>query len=321
MSSLPPTLVRFESQLEQAIQRDRSRQSRRRVLRVAVAGAAVAAVAFGILNTLPVDEPSLVDRAAAAFAVGDDTILHVQILGRQANPDGSVVTWHDESWQDRAAPFARRAIQIGPEGIPAESSGVGDRLELYDAETNTIYVGDEAAAVFRRQPRLAPGPRPGTSVVTVTEYVIRPGRKPRARTARVVMSTEEAQRLVERSAAARAGDDEPFEEPFREQILHLLDSRAIEDGRVMIDGREAVRIVSQDGHTTYLVDAETYAPLELRTTGDGGEVTLTFLVYEELPRTAANEALLSLSAQHPTARVNRDAVDYQAAESRLYPHG
>jgi hypothetical protein len=28
-----------------------------------------------------------------------------------------------------------------------------------------------------------------------------------------------------------------------------------------------------------------------------------------------------LTAQHPTAQVNRDPADYRAAESRLFPHG
>jgi hypothetical protein len=329
VSSLPHTLVRFQSELEQAIRRDRLRQGRRRVLRVALAGAAAAAVALGVLSTLPGDEPSLVDRAAAAFAVADDTILHFEIVGRQTNPDGSVVTWRSESWQDRSAPFARRTIETGSEGVPAESAGVGERTELYDAETNTIYVGEEPAETPPPAPKIAPGPRPGTSVVTVTVYKLwadRPNREPKKGTRRIVMSTEKAKRLVEQSAAARraAAAPEPagpYEEPFRQEILDLLRRGVVADGPVEVRGREALRIVSRDGGTTYFFDPETYAPIELRTTGDGGGVTLTFLAYEELPRTAANLGLLSLAAQHPTAEVNRDPADYRAAERRLFPRG
>jgi hypothetical protein len=319
VSSLPPTLVRFESQLEQAIRRESSRRSRRRALRLVLAGAAAAAVALGVLSALPADNPSLVSRAAAAFAVSDDTILHLDIVGRQTNPDGTVVGWRHESWQQRSAPFARRAIQSEPEGIPAETATVGRRTELYDVRTNTIYVREEPAASSR--PKLSPGPRPGTSVVTVTKWVVLgPDQKPRARKERIVLSTEEAKRRVQR-AAADAVPAEPFEEPFRQEILRLLRSGAVADGAVRVGDREAHRIVSRDGRLTYLVESGTYAPIELRTRGDGGEVTLTFRTYEELPRTAANERLLSLTAQHPTAQVNRDPADYRAAESRLLPRG
>jgi hypothetical protein len=321
VSSLPPTLVRFESQLEQAIRRERSRRSRRRVLQVAVAGAAAAAVALGVLSALPGDEPSLVDRAAAAFAVHDDTILHFEIIGRQTNPDGSVVTWRSESWQERSAPFGRRTIETGPEGVSTETASVGSRTELYDARTNTIYVGEEPPAASQTRPKLSPGPRPGTSVVTVRALSVGPDQEPRVRTARIVLRTEEARRLVERSAAAETEPADAFEEPFRQEILRLLQSGAVADGGVLVGGREALRIVSRDGRTTYLVDARTYAPIELRTKGNGGEVTLTFRAYEELPLTAANRTLLSLTAQHPTADVNRDPADYRDAEGRLFPHG
>jgi hypothetical protein len=328
VSSLPPTLVGFQSQLEQAIRRDRSRQSRRRVWRVALAGAAAAAVALGVFSTLPGDQPPLVDRAAAAFAVADDTILHFEIVARQTNPDGSVVTWRSESWQDRSAPFARRTIET-QEGVPAESAGVGERTELYDAQRNTIYVGEESAGPVPPPPKIAPGPRPGTSVVTVTVYKIwadEPNREPKEGKRRIVMSTEKAKRLVEQSAAARRAAAEPepagpYEEPFRQEILDLLHRGVVADGPVVVGGREALRIVSRDGGTTYFFDPDTYAPIELRTTGDGGGVTLTFLAYEELPRTAANLALVSLADQHPTAEVNRDPAAYRAAELRLYPNG
>ena len=341
MSSLPPALVGFQSQLEQAIRRERSRQSRRqRVLRVAVAGAAAALIALGVLSALPGDEPSLVERAAAAFAVDDDAILHFEVVARQTNPDGTVVTWSSESWQDRSAPFAVRTIETRPEGltcasqcppgphiigspvkISVESAGVGNSTEIYDAEADTIYVNEVPAAMTELRPKISPGPRPGTSVVTVNAFRIAPGKEPELRRQRIVMSTEKAKRLIERQATAEAESAQPVEEPFRRQILRLLASDAVTVERVLADGREALRIASRDGRTTYLVDAGTYDPIELRTSGNGGEVTLTFLQYEELPRTAANEALLSLAAQHPTAEVNRDPAAYRDAEARLYPNG
>jgi len=88
----------------------------------------------------------------------------------------------------------------------------------------------------------------------------------------------------------------------------------------MIDGRDTIEIASTDGHTVYYVDADTYAPVELDTTGNGGGVKLRFNVWEELPANG-NSALLSIFAQHPTATVNRDPSAYNAAEKRLFPHG
>jgi len=286
-----------------------------------VAGAAVAAIALGVLSSLPGDKPSLVARAAAALAVRDDTILHFDMIGRQTNPDGSVVSWRSESWQERAAPFARRTIEVGPKGAPAETASVGHTTQLYDARTKTIYVGEDPTASPQPQPKLSPGPRPGTSVVTVTKLSVGSDGKPQAHTTHIVLSTDEAKRLVQRSGAAEPEPAEPVEEPFRQQILRLLHSGAVVDGHVRVGGRDAVRIVSQDGRTSYLVESGTYAPIELRTRGDGGGVTLSFKAYEELPRTTANRALLSLTSQHPAAHVNRDPDDYRAAQSHLFPHG
>jgi hypothetical protein len=191
------------------------------VLRVALAGAAAVAVVFGVLSALPGDKPSLVERAAAAFAVDDDAILHFEIVGRQTNPDGTVVTWSSESWQERSAPFARRTIETRPEGltcasecppgpidtgspvvISVESAGVGDSTEIYDAEADTIYVDEEPPASAQSRPKLSPGPRPGTSVVTVSAWRIGPDQEPQLVKERIVMRTEKAKRLIERQEAA-----------------------------------------------------------------------------------------------------------------------
>ncbi len=67
-----------------------------------------------------------------------------------------------------------------------------------------------------------------------------------------------------------------------------------------------------------LVDATTFAPIEWTSSGSGGKM-LRFTVYEKLPSTAENEALASLTAQHPDARIDGDQADYEAAELRLSP--
>ena len=118
------------------------------------------------------------------------------------------------------------------------------------------------------------------------------------------------------------GDVDPTSPEFFRQIIALLRSgRAHVAGPATVHGRDAIEIRSDDGHTTYYVDPSTYAPIELDTTGTDGRTSLFFDTYEVLPVSDANRALLSLTAQHPSATVDRDRADYIAAEHRLFPNG
>jgi hypothetical protein len=109
---------------------------------------------------------------------------------------------------------------------------------------------------------------------------------------------------------------DPFDtgaERLRNRMLDLLRSgEAREDGRVTVDGREAIRIVAPSQGMTLLVDARTYEPIEwsspvegIGTTPDRGLQTTRFETYERLPATESNLALLDLRAQHPGAKIDR----------------
>lgn len=90
---------------------------------------------------------------------------------------------------------------------------------------------------------------------------------------------------------------------------YLSSGEAREDGTVIVDGRDAVRIVFAGSKSTYIVDAASYEPIELRDVGDDGTVvTSRFETYELLPATPANLALLSLRKQHPGATVVPDVT-------------
>jgi hypothetical protein len=327
MTALPPTLDRFGGQLEHALRRDvASRRRRRRAVRMAALSVAAGAVALGLLSVLPAQAPSVVERAAAALQASEDTILHFELRGEQRNLDGSVVTWRSETWQLRVPPYTRRQIEVGPEGLRAETLTSGETAQLYDARRNTIYVGPaEEEAATQRPPRLlGPGPESGTVRVRVRKYRITPDGSLRAVSSIVVVSEDEAKRMLERFEDAQEPQrvTSPVEEPFRAEILRLLESGAArEAGRVEVGGREAIRIVSSDGRQVYLVDAKTYVPLEWATAGDGGGVTLRFPVYEELAVDAESMRLLDLAAQYPEAHVERGPDAYRAAEARLFPHG
>jgi hypothetical protein len=325
MTALPPTLDRFGAELENAVRRDLgARRRRRRMLRVAALSAAAAAVAFGLLSALPTGGPPVVERAAAALEPSHDTILHYQLSGEQRNPDGSVVTWRSESWLLRVPPFTGRQIEVGPDGIRAETLVQGDTTELYDVRTNTIYVASSQELVAAHLPKIKIVPQSKIAKITRNpgaETVVVLGKGGKHPT---VLTTEQGAKRL-RAQLAHAGQEPTADgqvgDPFRADILALLKSGRARETRVEVGGRDAIRIESPDGTQVYLVDATTYAPIEWTSTGNGGGVTLRFPVYEELPVDTESMELLDLETQHPGARVVRDPAAYLTAEARLFPHG
>jgi hypothetical protein len=94
---------------------------------------------------------------------------------------------------------------------------------------------------------------------------------------------------------------------YREEVQRLLASGlVVEDGHEQVGGRDAVRIVEEIGDGTknvFLIDAETYAPIEWRIGERGENRVIHFDVYEKLPGTPENLRLLDLKAAHPGATV------------------
>jgi hypothetical protein len=302
---------------------------------------------------------AVVRHAIAALAQAPGTILHVDMRGTQDNGDGTTIAWRDESWQLNAAPYSRRQVETTAAGTTVESGNVGAAEQVYDPATDTIYVGLPSAqsSAARRAQRtywLFPGPRPHTYTLRSAVYDVREGHVSRAKPGgpreTIVITTQQARALkdgtdvltwkrVEAHGAGRhprfqlavvpassvkktPGDADPSSPEFRRQILALLRSgRAHLVGPATVHGRDALEIRSRDGHTTYYVDPKTYAPIQLDTTGTDGGTSLFFDTYEVLPANDTTRALLSLTAQHPSATVDRNRADYVAAEHRLFPTG
>ena len=108
-------------------------------------------------------------------------------------------------------------------------------------------------------------------------------------------------------------------DPYRGKILAILESGTVSvSGHAAVGGRDALRLVSADSGTTIFVDPQTYRPIEWRTTTPEGTDATSFGTYEELPRSEANDARLSLRAEHPSARIDASAAGYQAALDRLF---
>jgi outer membrane lipoprotein-sorting protein len=324
MNTLPPTLGRFGDELEDAVRRDLGhRRRRRRAIRGAVVLAAVAAAALGLLSAFGTGGPSVVDRAAAALQSSDDSILHYRFNATQQNGDGTTATWSQETWQLLVPPYTRRQIAIDTHAPRAESVSRGDLNELYDASNDTIYVATNKELIAARMPRIEIVSQSklekltGSATATAV-YLVHKGGGPYK-----VIATEKGARKLRRQLTHPEGQTSGvLPEDFRAEILALLKSGKVRVvGHVTVDGRDAIELESYSGHSTYFVDASTYAPIEYKTTGTDGGVEFRFSVFEDLPVDGDSLQLLSLQAQHPKAAVVRGAKAYIPEESRLYPHG
>lgn len=358
LTGLPPSLERFQGQLEAAAARDLKRLSRIRPTLIRVTAVCVtAAAAVAVLSVVGVfgkNGPSLVDKAAAALAPSQGSILHIDMRGSQTNANGSVDTWSDESWQAGTKPYDRRQIEIGTEGTDSrvETAMVDGVTQVYDPTTDTIYVDTQAKPVDTEAP--TPSAAGAQQQLHPTYPKIVSVAAASGNKISVTIETESADGVLTRSAQVMKKADlkrltaklaivsggiasdggstsdstspaESGQDPFRTEILALLHSGKVhEDGRPTVDGRDLIRFVSNGGHATYLVDATTYDPVEWKTRGDGGSTTLRFVTYEQLPvpdGSAGESALLSLTVQHPGARVDRDPAHFAEATGRLFPNG
>jgi hypothetical protein len=256
------------------------------VLALAALGAVVA---IDLLGSGEDGRGGIVDRAAAAVSqenvIYAVTVRHT-ISSRSLTPGLTAIP--DERGFGRQWLWAggRRsrflAYDLKPDGsrgaLQTEISFDGDRMEWFTADSNTITVGD------------LPGPD-GPEQAEDTGY---PGFT-------------------------------PFGDPAAQLRAHVDSGRLRVAGRTTVRGRTAYRLVSEardlpregieDERVTYLVDARTYLPLEVRNRvifthtklepgGPGRELArarIEYLRYEPLPVTDENEAFLEMG-EHPGAR-------------------
>jgi hypothetical protein len=322
-------------------------------LRVAAVGA-VAVAAVGSVAVLTGDRDgaapasaAVIRDAIAALSQPPGTILHVDLRGSQWNGDGTTIAWRDVTWQQNAAPHDGRQVETASDGTTVESADAGRTQEVYDPATNTIYASTPTAA--HRRYWLFPGPTAGTFLLRAPVFKITPGHGykvvPGGRRESVVITARQARALrdgtdvltwrrrhphgafgvaVVPASAVRTtpSSADPSSEGFRDEILAMLRSGGAHVvGPATVAGRDTLEIRSRDGHTTYYVEPGTYAPVEIDTRGTGGGTRLRIDTYEVLPGNAANAALVSLPAQHPSATVDHSPADYAAAQERLYPNG
>jgi hypothetical protein len=138
MSTLPPSLDRYQAELADAIGRERRAATRRRAVRgLLVAGVAIT-VAVAASFWPGGRGPSAAQAAAAALAGTSGTVLHSVTVETRTLPDGTVEGVRYERWEAGDAPYDSRQIRV--EGTwSIETATVGGTTQLYDAATSTVY--------------------------------------------------------------------------------------------------------------------------------------------------------------------------------------
>jgi hypothetical protein len=277
---------------------------RRPAPRVGLGVAALAAVAVAAVLVLtssaggpevPSAAAMTIERAAQALESPPGTILHVDSTLTTRFSDGHSYSTRQDTWQQQnPVPKGAQAaagcnwlnLRKSAPGTPAGTEGgtVNGRDELYDPARNTIYIAPPV--------KLPPVSR-GVPLPNECSYMAH----------------------------------------FAQQVRRLLTSgRAHVAGHATIDGKDTIKIVFADRvygsrspvRNTYFVAADgTYAPVELisgRPADSDGMSTFVFHAYQRLPASGHGD-LLSLTAQHPTAKVERSLASYRKAINRLFPDG
>jgi hypothetical protein len=262
-----------------------------RVKLTAATVAAAAAVALAVVvidgGTPAVQSASAKTISGALRAVTAPTgsILHIDATTTQITAGHPTYIWEQPVYEQVSPPYRTRTVEKRLPGTPAGTEGVigmGIVEQVYDPTNNTIYV----PAVPK------PTPQPGAQTLTPAQE----------------------QRLYE-----------PYMAQYIRSLRAKLASGAARvDGRATVHGRAAIKIrFAHSDEVDYVAADGSYVPIETiqgnPSTADGQLINV-FHTFEYLPM-ADNAGLLSLTAQHPTARVNRSLAAFRAADKRLFPNG
>ena len=173
------------------------------------------------------------------------------LVGTLMRPDGQATEVRIETWQASSPPHDQRQITVAG-GRRLEAATANGIAQLYDSQTNTIYTSPETKAVGP-----VGAPKPGVT------------KPPAGRSGKADASV------------ASAGDS------YRAKILGLLDAGQLRDaGWVSVAGEQAIRLASDDGSVTLLVQPGTYQPIEWRVTENGTTAVARFSpTYDRLPAT------------------------------------
>ncbi len=257
--------------------------------------------------------------AKAGLAIPAGAVLHTAYTQVAAFPNGKTSRSRGESWSVSTRPYAQRSIS-STAGQRAEETAVSDgRLELYDAQRNTIYTNESPppysvrgdARAGRYLLTLKPDRVPSATITTAQLQGLRDGRD-----TIVITSTHHAM-VIPYSSLERPAFD------ARAAALKLLRSRHAQvRPHVPFAGQTAIEISGPGPdprfRTSYFVAPRTYHPLGMVQRFGPQTWIARFTNYQLLPGTTGNRALVTLAGAHPSARIDTDAADFIAAAARLF---
>lgn len=275
-------------QLDLLIREARRRQRRRRL---AVSGLVIAVLGgVAILVTTGSRASSHAPRLESSrhlppLRSGGGSILHIDATTTQITTGHPTYTWEDDTYTQTSPPYRARNIHKSGQGTPSGTEGVygiGIGEQIYDPANNTIY----------DPPKPKPKPVPGEQTATPAQEAV-------------------------------------LFRPYMAQYVRRLHAQlasgaARVDGRATVDGRAAIKIkFARRVEIDYVAADGSYVPIKTiygTPSSPAGQTITVYHSFEFLPA-VGNAGLLSLTAQHPSARSDRSLQDFRAAGKRLYPNG
>jgi hypothetical protein len=270
------------------IREARRRQRRRRLavtgLALVVLGGGGVAIAATTGGPSPRHAPLLSrPRPVTSPGPGGGSILHIDVTTHETTAGGRTYTWEQAVYEQTSPPYISRTIDPRLPGTPPGTEGVIG-----------VGVGEQLYDPTNNTIYDPPVPKPAPGTRTLTP-------------------AQEAQ-LYAPSIARYP----------RQLRAKLASGKARIEGRATVDGRAALKIRFAGGHETDYVAADgSYTPIRMiygSPSSASGRTISTYHIFRYLPA-AGNAGLLSLTAQHPTAKVNRSLRDFRAANNRLFRNG
>jgi hypothetical protein len=268
-------------------------------------------------------------------------------------PGTIVVSKYRVSYRNRAGQPARFTIETiyetpagsGPQnslyvnsehisGQPTEQAINGGNGEVYLSKTNTVYI----SSIWGSQ--ITKGKKPGTFIYRPVNPP--PGVRSATLPARpLALTAQQAHALLDGSATVSSipiGSHIPYRMKLEvmpvvhfpsdvQAVRGMLKSHGVRViGLTTVNGHRAIELAGPkfnprsresgggDAGVRVWVDPKTYVPIkEVIDRRPLFEEAQTWIEYKTLPSTPANERLLSLTARHPHARIDRNHKHYLKA--------
>jgi hypothetical protein len=332
---------------DDVVRRARLTGRRRRRVRATVVGGAAAAAAVGALAGVGVigglEGPSIVEKAEAAVlragAPAAGTIEHTLVQYR----DGSGRPFIEyETWMAADGSWCRRTV----EGIPAEAANsvvtVADTrltecrsadglIELYLPSTSEILRTRQSAGTTAASGPVEVGTtgltwrvlEDGTFLIERDGAALTPSEE-RALPRKVLLAIKRSVNETAGTTQAAHIDPGPAPDWLTEDVIEAFRTNAVrEAGTMTYQGKEYVKLVTEDGRDAVLVDPETGETVAwIPSPAAFGTPTIVVRTRDTLADDDAGRRQLSLTALHPNATVRDVSPDeFAATLASQYPRG